>query len=293
MRNIDIINANTDLGVHVDGARLGPDKLTEDLIIKNNIRGIYKIYANEENKENKPEDKDNKKKNLEQINVFNKQVYDTVKNTIERGNFPVTLGGDHSLVIGSALASIAKNKNMGIIWIDAHGDYNTFDTTITGNIHGLPLAAIDGYEKNYLTDFHDGSFYKPENTVIVGGRDIDPLEIENIKDAGVTVFTTEEIHKRGMSAVMEDAIAIATKGTDGMHISYDLDVIDPKICPGVSVSAVDGINLDEAYDAVDSIIKHKASLRSLDIVEYNPERDIDNKTKNIAKTILESIINNI
>lgn len=293
MRNIDIINANTDLGVHVDGARLGPDKLTEDLIIKNNIRGIYKIYANEENKENKPEDKDNKKKNLEQINVFNKQVYDTVKNTIERDNFPVTLGGDHSLVIGSALASIAKNKSLGIIWIDAHGDYNTFDTTITGNIHGLPLAAIDGYEKKYLTDFHDGSFYKPENTVIVGGRDIDPLEIENIKDAGVTVFTTEEIHKRGMSAVMEDAIAIATKGTDGMHISYDLDVIDPKICPGVSVSAVDGINLDEAYDAVDSIIKHKASLKSLDIVEYNPERDIDNKTKNIAKTILESIINNI
>ncbi|MBR2784384.1 MAG: arginase [Clostridia bacterium] len=293
MRNIDIINANTDLGVHVDGARLGPDKLTEDLIIKNNIRGIYKIYANEENKENKPEDKDNKKKNLEQINVFNKQVYDTVKNTIERDNFPVTLGGDHSLVIGSALASIAKNKSLGIIWIDAHGDYNTFDTTITGNIHGLPLAAIDGYEKKYLTDFHDGSFYKPENTVIVGGRDIDPLEIENIKDAGVTVFTTEEIHKRGMSAVMEDAIAIATKGTDGMHISYDLDVIDPKICPGVSVPAVDGINLDEAYDAVDSIIKHKASLKSLDIVEYNPKRDIDNKTKNIAKTILESIINNI
>ena len=293
MRNIDIINANTDLGVHVDGARLGPDKLTEDLIIKNNIRGIYKIYANEENKENKPEDKDNKKKNLEQINVFNKQVYDTVKNTIERDNFPVTLGGDHSLVIGSALASIAKNKSLGIIWIDAHGDYNTFDTTITGNIHGLPLAAIDGYEKKYLTDFHDGSFYKPENTVIVGGRDIDPLEVENIKDAGVTVFTTEEIHKRGMSAVMEDAIAIATKGTDGMHISYDLDVIDPKICPGVSVPAVDGINLDEAYDAVDSIIKHKAFLKSLDIVEYNPERDIDNKTKNIAKTILESIINNI
>lgn len=293
MRNIDIINANTDLGVHVDGARLGPDKLTEDLIIKNNIRGIYKIYANEENKENKPEDKDNKKKNLEQINVFNKQVYDTVKNTIERENFPVTLGGDHSLVIGSALASIAKNKSLGIIWIDAHGDYNTFDTTITGNIHGLPLAAIDGYEKLYLTEFHDGSFYKPENTVIVGGRDIDPLEIENIKDAGVTVFTTQDIHERGMSAVMEDAIAIATNGTEGMHISYDLDVIDPKICPGVSVPAVDGINLDEAYEAVDSIIKHKAKLKSLDIVEYNPERDIDNKTKNIAKTILESIINNI
>ena len=293
MRNIDIINANTDLGVHVDGARLGPDKLTEDLIIKNNIRGIYKIYANEENKENKPEDKDNKKKNLEQINVFNKQLYETVRDTIDRGNFPVTLGGDHSLVIGSALASISKNDTLGVIWIDAHGDYNTFDTTITGNIHGLPLAALDGYEKRYLTDFHSGNFFKPENTAIVGGRDIDPLEIENLKDAGVRVFTTDEVHERGMAAVMEDAIAIATNGTQGMHISYDLDVIDPKICPGVSVPAVNGINLDEAYEAVDSIIKHKAELKSLDIVEYNPERDIDNKTGMIAKTILESIINNI
>ena len=290
MRNLDIINANTDLGVAVDGAYLGPDALTEHLRHGKNIRGIYKIYANEENKE---KEKDNKKKNLEQINIFNEQVYKTVLNTIDSGYMPLTLGGDHSLVIGSALASINRNKSLGIIWIDAHGDYNTFDTTITGNIHGLPLAAIDGYEKRFLTEFHNGNYFKPENTVIVGGRDIDPLEIENLKDAGVRVFTTDEVHERGMAAVMEDAIAIATNGTQGMHISYDLDVIDPKICPGVSVPAVNGINLDEAYEAVDSIIKHKAELKSLDIVEYNPERDIDNKTGMIAKTILESIINNI
>lgn len=290
MRNIDIINANTDLGVAVDGACLGPDELTKHLRPGKNIRGIYKIYANEENKE---KEKENKKKNLEQINIFNEQVYKTVLNTIDNGYMPLTLGGDHSLVIGSALASINRNKSLGIIWIDAHGDYNTFDTTITGNIHGLPLAAIDGYEKRFLTEFHDGNYFKPENTVIVGGRDIDPLEVENLKDAGVKVFTTEEIHERGMAAVMEDAIAIALNGTEGMHISYDLDVIDPKIAPGVSVPAVNGINLDEAYEAVDSIIRHKADLKSLDIVEFNPTRDIDNKTKVIAKTIMESFINNL
>ena len=290
MRNIDIINANTDLGVAVDGACLGPDELTKHLRPGKNIRGIYKIYANEENKE---KEKENKKKNLKQINIFNEQVYKTVLNTIDNGYMPLTLGGDHSLVIGSALASINRNKSLGIIWIDAHGDYNTFDTTITGNIHGLPLAAIDGYEKRFLTEFHDGNYFKPENTVIVGGRDIDPLEVENLKDAGVKVFTTEEIHERGMAAVMEDAIAIALNGTEGMHISYDLDVIDPKIAPGVSVPAVNGINLDEAYEAVDSIIRHKADLKSLDIVEFNPTRDIDNKTKVIAKTIMESFINNL
>ena len=290
MRNIDIINANTDLGVAVDGACLGPDELTKHLRPGKNIRGIYKIYANEENKE---KEKENKKKNLEQINIFNEQVYKTVLNTIDNGYMPLTLGGDHSLVIGSALASINRNKSLGVIWIDAHGDYNTFDTTITGNIHGLPLAAIDGYEKRFLTGFHEGNYFKPENTVIVGGRDIDPLEVENLADAGVKVFSTEEIHERGMAAVMEDAIAIALNGTEGMHISYDLDVIDPKIAPGVSVPAVNGINLDEAYEAVDSIIRHKNNLKSLDIVEFNPTRDIDNKTKVIAKTIMESFINNL
>lgn len=289
MKKIDIIDACTDLGVAVDGAALGPEILTKDLINKK-VDNIHIIHADEDGKE---KDKGNKKKNLKKLNEFNIELYNRVLKSIEDKKFPLTIGGDHSLVIASALASIKKNQNLGIIWIDAHGDYNTFKTTITGNIHGLPLAVIDGYEKMYLADFHNGSFYKPKNTVIVGGRDIDPLEKENLKDAGVTVFTTEEIHKRGMKAVMEDAIEIACENTNGMHISYDLDVIDPVICPGVSVPAKDGINLEEAYEAVDEIIKYREKLKSLDLVEYNPLKDIDNKTKIIAKTILESIINNI
>lgn len=289
MREIDIINANTDLGVAVDGTCLGPDELTKYLRAEN-VKEIYKLYANEENKE---KEKDNKMKNLGNLNIFNEELYKTIQNIIDKKHFPLTLGGDHSLVIASALASISKNGNIGIIWIDAHGDYNTFETTITGNIHGLPLAVIDGYEKKYLRGFHKGETYSPKNTVIVGGRDIDPLEAENLKDAGVTIFTTEDVHNKGMNEIMEEAIKIACNGTNGVHISYDLDVIDPVICPGVSVPAKDGINLKEAYDAVDTIIKNKAKVKSLDLVEYNPLRDIDNKTKNIAKTILKSLINNI
>ena len=289
MRDIDIINANTDLGVAVDGTCLGPDELTKYLRAEN-VKEIYKLYANEENKE---KEKDNKMKNLDNLNIFNEKLYEIVQEVIDNKHFPLTLGGDHSLVIASALASISKNGNIGIIWIDAHGDYNTFETTITGNIHGLPLAVIDGYEKKYLREFHKGETYSPKNTVIVGGRDIDPLELENLKDAGVTIFTTEDVHNMGMNEIMEQAIKIACDGTNGVHISYDLDVIDPILCPGVSVPAKDGINIKEAYDAVDTIIKNKAKVKSLDLVEYNPLRDIDNKTKNIAKTILKSLINNI
>ena len=179
---------------------------------------------------------------------------------------------------------------MGVIWVDAHGDYNTFETTITGNIHGLPLAAITGYEKNYLTSFHTGNKYSYANTVIVGGRDIDELEKVNLEDAGIRVFSTEYIHEHGMKNVMEEAIKIATNGTNGIHISWDLDVIDPKIAPGVSVPAKDGINLKEVYEAVNEILKNRDMVKSMDLVEYNPVLDVENKTKTIAITILENII---
>ncbi len=289
MKSIDIINACTDLGVAVNGASKGPDILVEGLN-KENISNIYRVYADEENKEF---EKDNKRKNLKKLNEFNEKLYNIVLKSIDDGKFPFVIGGDHSLVIASALASIKKNKSLGIIWIDAHGDFNTFDTTMTGNIHGLPLAAIAGYEKRELVSFHNGNHYRYENTVIVGGRDIDPLEVENLKDAGVKVFTTDDIRKDGMEKVMEEAIKIASNGTEGIHMSYDLDIIDPKLAPGVSIPAVDGINLDEAYEAVDMIIKHKDKVKSLDLVEYNPLRDIDDKTKVIARKILERLIDNI
>lgn len=288
MKHIDIINAATDLGVCIDGAKLGAEAITKKL----NNENIHEIYTVKSQGVEKDRSKENKKKNLEPLNEFNERLYHRVERSIEEQKFPITIGGDHSISIASALASIKKHTNMGIIWIDAHGDYNTFETTITGNIHGLPLAAITGYEKNYLTNFHIGNKYNYSNTVIVGGRDIDELEKVNLENAGVKIFSTEDIHEQGMKNVMKEAIKIASNGTNGIHISYDLDVIDPKIAPGVSVPAKNGINLEEAYEAVDEIIKYEEIIKSIDLVEYNPKFDIEDKTKKIAINMIEKIINN-
>ena len=293
MKKISLIDACSDLGVHVDGAKFGPEAITKNLntyISNPNIEGVHVIYSQNVKKEL---EKENKKKNLAPVNEFNTRLYNLVYEILKNENFPVTIGGDHVIAIASALASIKKHQNLGIIWVDAHGDFNTFNSTSSGNLHGLPLAVIANYEKKLLADFHNGNFYNPKNTVIVGGRDIDPWEMPNIKDAGVTVFSTEEIHKYGAEEILNKAFEIASSGTNGVHISYDLDVIDPKIAPGVSIPAVDGINLDEAYEIANIIrtyIKNNI-VKSLDLVELNPLRDVDNVTEKIAKNILKIILN--
>ena len=290
MQNIDIIGACSDLGVHVDGAKLGPEILEKKLNQKN-INKIINIKANNIKKEL---DKNNLKKNLNEINIFNQKLYTEVLNSLNNNNFPLTLGGDHSIAIASALASIKKYNNLGIIWFDAHGDFHTFESTISGNIHGLPFAAICNYEKKDLADFHNGNFYNPKNAVLVGGIDIDkPGEINNLKNAGVTIFTTEDIRNLGIDYVYNKAFEIASNGTNGVHVSYDLDVIDPNIAPGVSIPAVDGINLEEAYSFADYMIKNKEKIKSIDLVELNPLRDIENKTEKIAKKILNDLIKNL
>lgn len=287
MKQIDIINACTDLGVCIDGTKLGPEILTKNLE-SININEIYTVKAQDIQKE---KSKDNKKKNLEALNSYNEKLYKKVCKSLENEMMPITVGGDHSLAIATALASIKKYKNLGVIWIDAHGDYNTFETTTTGNIHGLPLATITRYNKKYLTPFHDGNYYSCANTVIVGGRDIDKLEKVNLEQAGVTVFSTEDIHNQGMKNIMRQAIKIAKENTNGMHISFDLDIIDPNIAPGVSVPAKNGINLDEVHDIMDELVKNKQDIKSFDLVEYNPLFDKEDKTRKIGRGILETIVN--
>lgn len=237
-------------------------------------------------------DENNEKRNLKGINEFNKQLYKKVQKIIANDNFPLTVGGDHIVAIGSSLASIKQNKNLGMIWFDSHADFNTYLTSVTGNLHGLPLAVATNYETTLLSDFHDGPFYNPKNTVIVGGRDIDPWEWPNILDAGVTVFSTKDIQKYGIEKICEKAFLIASTGTKGVHISFDLDLIDPKIAPGVSVLARDGIDLKQTYELVDEIVKYNDIIKSADLVEYNPLFDRDEKTKKIAQHILRKWIEN-
>lgn len=285
MKDIAVINACCDLGVHIYGADLGPEIITND-INKNK-------YTVKMKKQQKQFEKENLKKNLDGVNDFNERLYGQVKEVVEKDFLPITVGGDHSIAIASALASISKQKNMGIIWFDAHGDFNSFQTTMTGNIHGLPLAAITHYEEKDLSSFHDGKYYAYKNTVIVGARDLDPLEKENIEKCGVTVFTTEDIQRQGVEDICKKAFEIAINGTNGVHISYDIDLIDCKLAPGVSVPVLNGINEEEAYKIVDQIIQNRDIVKSVDIVEFNPLRDKNKVTENITKTIFNKLYSNL
>lgn len=283
---ISLIEARSDLGVKVDGADLGPNILTSHFNDKD-----INIYSVNKPKVIKEKDANNLKRNLDGVNKFDKDLYMVVLTAKNNDEFPITIGGDHTVAISSSLASIKKEEKLGIIWIDAHGDYNTFETTRTGNLHGLPLAAING-NCSLLTSFHNGNYYKHYNTVIVGGRDIDTWEMPNIIKDNIKVFTTEDIHNYGVKYVMNEAFKIASNNTNGVHVSFDLDVIDPTFAPGVSVPAVNGITLEEKNQIVDEIIDNKSIIKSLDLVEFNPTKDIDDKTKNIAINLLERIINN-
>lgn len=286
MKKISIINACSDLGLSTDGTNLGPEILTKDI----NSSNISSVHTIKKGNFEKNREKDNKRKNLEGVNEFNSRLYSLELSILQNNEFPLTIGGDHSVAISSALASLNYYKNLGIIWLDAHGDFNTFNSTESGNIHGLPLAVVTNYEKESLSNFHNGNFYNFKNAVIVGGRDIDKLEKENLKNAGVTVFSSEDIKKYGTTEILKKAFAIAMNGTNGVHISFDVDLIDPKLAPGVSVPADNGINLEETYSLIDKVIEHKDIIKSMDIVEYNPLKDENNVTKNITKTIINKVL---
>jgi len=287
---IDLINACSDLGVHINGSNKGPKYISEYF---NNNKSINKIYTIEKDNINKSLNEMDKEKNLIYVNKFNKELYNVVLDSISNNQFPITIGGDHSITIASALASISKYNNLGLIWIDSHGDYNNFKTTITGNLHGLPFAAITNYSKTQkLTKFHNKNFYNPKKSVLIGARDIDELELKNLKDAGIKIFTTNDIKKYGVKYIMDQAFKVASNNTLGTHNSYDIDVIDPKLAPGVSIPAENGININEKYQIMEEIVKFKDKIKSLDLVEYNPDTDINNETLNISINLIDKFINN-
>ena len=282
-----IFGAGTDLGVHIDGANLGPVQLMNDL------QAFYKgesMLLERDKDIIKSRNLSDRRKNEYEIEKFNSKLYKNMVEKIKEEYFPIMIGGDHSAAIASALASAKVNIDVGIIWIDAHTDYNTFKTTVTGNIHGLPLAAINGYENQELRYYHDGKVIQASRTVIIGARSIDEAEKDNLRYSGVTVFTTEDIKEKGVETIMEEAYKIAGYKTKGIHISYDLDVIDPDVAPGVSIPEFDGISEEEAMKINEYIINHMTDVLSFDLVEFNPLRDIDRKTEQIALNILAQII---
>ena len=282
-----IFGAGTDLGVHIDGAQLGPVQLINDL--KSFYTGETMLFERDKDII-KSRNLSDRRKNEYEIEKFNSQLYKNMVDKIKEEYFPIMLGGDHSAAIASVLASAKVNTDIGIIWIDAHTDYNTFESTVTGNIHGLPLAAVTGYKCNELRTYHNGKIVQPSRTVVVGARSIDEKEKDNLRYAGVTVFSTEDIKEKGIDAVMDEAFQIAGYKTKGIHVSYDLDVIDPDVAPGVSIPEFDGINEEEAMKINEYLINHMKDIVSFDLVEFNPLRDVNRKTEQIALNILAQII---
>lgn len=282
-----IFGAGCDLGVHIDGTKLGPIQLMND------IKGFYKgetIALSQSDEIIKSRNLSDRRKNEYEIDEFNTTLYKLILEKMKENYFPILVGGDHSVSVASALACAKANTDVGIIWIDAHTDYNTFKTTTTGNIHGLPLATINGYENHELRYFHDGKIIQPSKTVIVGARSVDEAEKDNVRYSGVTVFTTQDIKEKGIEAVMDEAFKIANYKTKGIHISFDLDIIDPKDAPGVSVPEFDGLSEEEAMKINEYIVKHMKDVLSYDLVEFNPLRDQNRKTEQIAINLLAQII---
>lgn len=282
-----VIGAGSDLGIHIDGTSLGPTQLLNDL------KGFYQgeILSFEQDEEIiKSRNLSDRRKNEFEIEKFNTILYNTVIEKMEEDYFPIVIGGDHSVSISSALGSMKQNENIGIIWIAAHPCYNTFESTITGDIHGLSLAAITGYKCNELRYYHEGGTIQPSRCVVVGAREIDEVEKDNIRYAGITVFSTEDIKERGVKAIMDEAFKIAGYKNNGVHVSFDLDVMDPEVAPGVSIPSLDGLNEDDAIAINEEVMKHIDEVVSYDLIEYNPLRDFNRKTEQIAVNLLAQII---
>ena len=274
-----VVKACSDLGVHVNGSNLAPN-----VLLKN--KGISSIEVDKEDIENELE-KENKLKNLKYVNSFNEKLYNEILKIDDK---VLTIGGDHSIAIASCLASKKKNKNIGIVWIDSHADFHTTETTISGNIHGMPFATVCGINKDTLSYFFDGEYFKGENAILVGGRDIEDAEYDNLSYAKVKLYTTNDIKENGAKEIIKKALDEALKNTDGLHVSFDIDVIDPLIAPGVSVKAKDGLTFEEAKDIADVLIEYKDKIKSVDLVEFNPSEDKDNVTLKITEEILNKLL---
>lgn len=225
-------------------------------------------------------------KNLKTLATSSEKLAAKVSDSIEKKCFPLILGGDHSIAMGS-LAGVAKHvKNLGVIWYDAHADMNTPETSPSGNIHGMPLAASMGLGHPALTGIggYKGKV-KPENIVLIGARDIDAGEKVLIAEKNIKVYTAEDVKRLGMDEVIKQTLAYLSKRCDGIHLSFDLDGIDPREVPGVGTPVADGISYTESARAIELLGKSNA-LVSAEFVEFNPLLDKDDVTARAVANLI-------
>ena len=285
MRAVHIIGVPLDLG----GARRGTDMGPSAFRIAGIREQLSALGLSVTDKGDvpspSPEAKgagDPRKRYMKDIAKVCQRLFQMSLASLDEGATPIALGGDHSLGAGTVAAASVhirrQGKPLGLIWVDAHGDMNSPASSGSGNVHGMPLAALLGSEPAELAHFAgDAPAVQAKHTVLVGIRNLDEREKEIVRAAKVTVFTMKDIDRLGIAEVMERALAIASKGTGGFHVSYDLDVCDPTVAPGVGTPVKGGLSYREAH-VVMEMIAESGKMTSLDLVEVNPALDVRNTT---------------
>jgi arginase len=231
-------------------------------------------------------------KYLHEIAAACERLGELVAAALAEGKMPLVLGGDHSIAVGT-VAGVSRffresNRNIGMLWIDAHADMNTPQSSPSGNVHGMPLACCAGVGPEELVRmFGFSPKINPANIALLGVRDVDPLEAETVRNAGVRAFTMREIDERGMRAAIGEAIAIATKDTAGFHLSLDMDFVDPQYAPGVGTPVRGGATYREAHLAME-VICDSGKMISMEVVEVNPVIDEVNRTADLAVELILS-----
>lgn len=222
------------------------------------------------------------------------QLANNVEKVIKAGDFPLILGGDHSIALGSlagvSAAHASGDRKLGVLWVDAHGDFNTTETTPSGNIHGMILAASCGFGIPQLTGFYtDARKVDPSNVCYIGVRDLDPRERKLMKEAGVKVFTMSDIERHGIAGCMDSIESFFRDRVDAVHVSFDIDAIDPRFAPGVGIEVPGGITSREALFIMEAMA-HTGLVHSADMVEVNPVRDVQNATARMAVDLIGRLL---
>jgi len=282
-----------DLGADRRGVDLGPDALRHDGLLPA-IQALGLEVEDSGNLRPPPRPKISsgspKLKYYDEIVSACRDLKDCVTSAVQDGCFPLVLGGDHSIAIGTLAGLSACYKKIGLLWIDAHGDFNTDQTTLSGNIHGMSFAAALGIgNPELVTSMRQPTAILPERCALIGARDIDPLEKTVLKNSGVTVFSMHEIDTLGMYTVMQKALKIVTNGSDTVHLSFDLDALDPNDAPGVGFPLKGGLTFREARLIMEMAASSNL-LGSLEVVELNPILDRQNMTGKLAIDLIATAL---
>lgn len=295
--SVRIIGVPSDLGANIRGANVGPSAVRiAGLHDKISVLG-YKIEDAGDIlvpiRETLPESAA-KEKYLTTITDVCDLLRMEVEMSLDRDMMPIVIGGDHSIAMGTISGTSSfyrkKNQSIGLIWVDAHADMNTPASSPTGNLHGMPLSTLLGKGIPQLVEL--GGFaekLRPENVALIGIRTLDHEEKRICRESGIRYFTMREIDERGMAAIMKEAVAVASKGTSGIHLSFDVDGIDPLYAPGVSTPVTGGLSYREAHLALE-MIADTGMLTSMEFVELNPMRDVAHKTAELLVELVQSAL---